>query len=613
MAKNVDPDQITDGTEVIYDRTNLTVQYLVAGNLDDNSPGKSSGVTVQAAYSASKDHILASAALRKHRSPYDPIFDASFLLKDGWDYADQQSIDLLRDAGVRITKTGREFACIIGLQSTGSTDQLSYQQVLGFTAPVIDFDKTGDLNELIEIYDGASNDRRNFLKVFNRIGGKTFAEGNLLIDQDLAALTFIAYRLPLGNGVDPNIAANDATIDAATPYTNMGLSFIKGTGFTTYADATVYPPESVVFDPAIQANGSVNGTWWFTPAGGTSSGVDTGADAGIADWESFAGERQIGKEWFAFNRIIAGAAGTDIQINEWGQRQLRLPTDINNNLLGGPNQNAFGTVNGEVARRLTKIEGGLKTFEGVFIDDMDSSSRATSEFFDITVDGGGLDAESAAVSSTGRTFPFSAAGVMVFSSNGVLETDNDTFFDMYFKYTRRNTAIDIAVTAAATNTATITSTLIDLSIYAAGDWVALSGFSTNPENSGLFQVTGTPTSGSMDVIKTREPLTVLVDEAAGDSVSIDSNPFNTDDALIVQDDTGADITGPITQVNQPFTFAWDTNVQGDRTAGTDAVVVIVGQGLNDAKWGEAEFTIPRAVGLSFPVNLLDEAVYVNPA
>lgn len=115
MAKIVDPDQINDGTEVVYNTTLLTVQYLVAGNLDDNSPGQTSGVTGQAAYSASKDHILASASLRRHRSPYDPVFDASYLVKDGWDFADQQSRDLLRDAGFRVTKTGQELACIIGL------------------------------------------------------------------------------------------------------------------------------------------------------------------------------------------------------------------------------------------------------------------------------------------------------------------------------------------------------------------------------------------------------------------------------------------------------------------------------------------------------------------
>ena len=113
MAKIVDPDQVASGTEVVYSTVAKTVQYLVAGNLNDAVPGKTSGLTGQAGYSASKDHWLASSTLRKHRSPIDPVFDASFRFKDDWDFADQQSRDLWRDGGVQITKTGQEFACII--------------------------------------------------------------------------------------------------------------------------------------------------------------------------------------------------------------------------------------------------------------------------------------------------------------------------------------------------------------------------------------------------------------------------------------------------------------------------------------------------------------------
>ena len=613
MAKIVDPDQITSGVEVVYSTAALTVQYLVAGNLNDTAPGKSSGVTGQASYSASKDHWLASAALRLHRSPYDPVFDASYLVKDGWDFADQQSLDLQRDAGFRITGTGQEFACIIGLQSTGVTDQLYYQNVLGFTTPSADiaFDKTGDLNELIEIYDGGANDFRDFLKVFNRIQGKTYAEGNLLIDQDLAALTFIAYRLPLGNGSDPNILQGDAFIDANTPYTNMTLSFLEGVGFTTWADSVVYPAGAVVLDPLVNSLGSTLGQWFFTPAGGTSSGTGTGDDTGVTDWEAYGGERQIGTEWYCFNRILDGANGTDVQVYEWSQRILRLGTDINDALVGGANQNAFGTVDGNLGRRLDRFEGGLKTFGGVFIDQLDPTSRATAEFFDITVDGGGLDAEFVPVTATGRTFPFSAAGNMVFSQNAVDETNVDTFFDMVFSYTRRDSNTDVAMTSVSTNTGTVTSTAIDLSIYTANDWIAMSGWASGANN-GIFQVTGTPTAGSMDVVKTRDAAAVLVADTAGPTINIDDDPFNTPDGVIVQDDTATDITGQITQVLEPFTFAYDTNVQGGRVAGTDADVVVVAQGLNDSKWAEAAFTIPRQVGLNFPVNLLDDAVYNNP-
>ena len=610
MTKIVDPDQITVGTEVVYDTAAKTLQYLVAGNLNDTAPGKTSGVTGQASYSASKDHWLASATFRKHRSPMDPVFDASFRVKDGWDFADQQSRDLQRDAGFQITTSGQEFACIIGLQDAADSDVLNYQNVLGFTQAVIPFDKTGNLNELIEIFDGAATDTRDFLKVFNRQQGKIYSEGNLLVDQGLSALTFVAYRMPLGSASDPNVVQGDAFIDANAPYTGMTINYLKGSGFTTYATATVYGAGAVVFDPAIQSGGSSNGTWWFTPGGGTSNGANTGVDTGILDWESYSGERQIGTEWYAFNRIIGGNSGTDVQVHEFAQRELRRSTEINDNGIGAPNQNTFGTVNGDVAIRFTQFAGGIKTFGGVFIDALDASSRAIAEFFDITVDSGGLDQFSAPIVATGRTFPFSSAGNIVFSQNAVDETNADTYWDMYFAYTLRQTNTDVAMTAVSTNTGTLTSTLIDLSIFAIGDYLQLSGFA-NAENNGIFRATGAGAANSVAIEKPREPGTVLIAEVAGPTVNVDDDPFDTDDSVIVNDDTGTPLTGTITQVNEPFTFAYDTNVQGNRIT-ADAPIFIAAQGLEDSKNVVTSFTIPRQTGLSFPVNLLDEAVYNNP-
>jgi hypothetical protein len=369
----------------------------------------------------------------------------------------------------------------------------------------------------------------------------------------------------------------------------------------------------VVRDTILQANGSTLGTWWFTVAGGTTSGTGTADDVGVTDWEAYTGERQIGLEWYAFNRIIDGAAGTDIQCHEWAQRQLRRVTDINNDLIGTPNQDAFGAVNGDMAIRLTRFEGGIKTFPGVFIDDIDPSSRATAEFFDVTVNGGGLDLFSVPLTSTGRTFPFSSAGLLVFSQNAVDETNVDTFFDMYFDHTSRDTNTDYTLTAPSTNTAVFNSPTLDLTTrFTNGDYCQISGFATGDPilSNGIFQVSSVA-AASMTITKTREPGAVLVTEVTGQTVNLDADPFDTPDAVIVQDDTDTNITGTITQVNEPFTFAYDTNVQGGRIT-EDALVHVVAQGLNDSKWVEAIFTITRATGLSFPVNLGDESVYNNP-
>lgn len=283
------------------------------------------------------------------RFPFLPIFEAKFDWINDWQPADAQSRDLIRDSGFRVVILNDEYAGIVSLQSIDDSgaDLAYFQQVSGFDQAVTDFDKTGELNEPILVFDG-TNDFRDFLKVFLREQGKTYGFGNLLVDQDLSELTYQAYRIPLSNTTDPDINASDATIDANSPYTEIQISFLEGSGFTTWADSTVYPAGAVVLDPNRQSNGSTNGTWWFTPAGGTSSGTGTADDTGVTDWESYAGEEQIGTEWYAFNRVIDLTSGTATaaEIYEWAQRQLRKTTDINASAVGSPNQNSFGVVNG---------------------------------------------------------------------------------------------------------------------------------------------------------------------------------------------------------------------------------------------------------------------------
>ena len=461
MAKIVDPDQLNQGVEVDFVTASKQVGLNVAGNLDDNAPGKSSGVTHQAVYSFAKEEWLADSALQPVRFPFAPIFEAKFDWVNDWQPRDQQTRDLIRDAGFRVVLLDDEYAGIISLQNIDNpaADLAYYWQTVGWTATTNDFDKTGELNEPILIFDGTT-DYRDFLKVALREQGKTHGYGNLLVDQDLSVLTYQAYRLPISNAVDPNITANDSTIDTTSPYTEMQANYLAGSGFTTWTNSTVYPAGAVVLDAIRQSGGSSNGTWWFTPAGGTSNGTGTADDTGVTDWESYAGEEQIGTEWFAFNRIIdlTSGTGTRFEIYEWGQRQLRKATDINAANLGGPNQNTFGAVNGNVAMDLFDFQGDtLITRGGVLIRDFDANDTNALVFNDITVDGGGLDQDSVPVTSTTRTFPFVAAGTIQFSSNLVGEADVNTIYNMYFQYAVRTTGTDIAVTAASADTATLTS------------------------------------------------------------------------------------------------------------------------------------------------------------
>jgi len=71
------------------------------------------------------------------------------------------------------------------------------------------------------------------------------------------------------------------------------------------------------------------------------------------------------------------------------------------------------------------------------------------------------------------------------------------------------------------------------------------------------------------------------------------NNFGDSDAIIVKDNNGDDIAGDITKASVQFTFDYDGNEQGGRTAGTDAPITVVAIGLDKAMYVKATSTIGR--------------------
>lgn len=515
MAKIVDPDQLAQGTEVVIDTTGKTIQLLVAGNLDNTSPGSTSGVTLQAVYSFLKEEWRTDNALNKFRFPLQMFTKTDGQFINGWTFEDATSRTLIRDAGW--TEGANEYAGIISLGNFDDTaDQAYYANVVGYDETTTDFDKSGNLNEAILI-----TGFTGYLKPFLRIEAKTYAEYDLLNEQGLALLEPVLYRLPLANLTDLAVTETDANIDANAPYTGMKINFLAGVGFTTWANSTVYPAGSVVQ--------SLTGRWFFSALGGTSSGTDVGDDVGVTDWAVYDGELQIGSSYYAFNRIVNANGGSHEEVYNWLQRQLRKTTDINADDSPTANQRSGLTILGNVAASTGGFVGDqLQSGRGLAITNFDGNSINNITQFDITVDGGGIDAITLLPdTSTGRTYPFTAAGTLEFSANLVSEPDVDTRYVMYF---------------------------------------------TN---------------------------------AGG-------NLFDTANAIIVDDNSGVDIDGQITGASIGWDFDYDNNVQGGRSAGTDAAVTVVAQGLNGAQWVLVTFTITRSVGQTITVNAPDERNYANP-
>ncbi len=90
--------------------------------------------------------------------------------------------------------------------------------------------------------------------------------------------------------------------------------------------------------------------------------------------------------------------------------------------------------------------------------------------------------------------------------------------------------------------------------------------------------------------------------------------MDTVNAVIVDDDSGVDMAGLIdSNATIQHTFAYDTNAQGGRTAGTDAAITVVAIGLNTGQYVRATGTIARSTANSVSLVAALERNYQNAA
>lgn len=91
------------------------------------------------------------------------------------------------------------------------------------------------------------------------------------------------------------------------------------------------------------------------------------------------------------------------------------------------------------------------------------------------------------------------------------------------------------------------------------------------------------------------------------------NDFGESGAVIVNDKDANPMVGNVTGASSvQRTFAYDTNTQGGRTAGTDAGVTVVGIGLQTGQYVRATATIQRTVSNSVSLVAALERNYANP-
>lgn len=627
MVKRVDPDDFTaavDATatteEVEIQTAAKTIELRVAGNLDDLAPGRTSGATGKAIYSFLKEEWLANATLRRFKFPIKMIFEGSFIWVNGWAPANQQTRDLFRDAGFQEQVSGNLNACMISLGSMddANLDLAYYVQATGFTAATTDFDKTGELNENVDITAATT-----YFKAFLREPNKVFGEYDLLGEQGLSALTFQAYSFPLVNSDDLKATETDANVGSQAPYTGMSVDYLQGVGFTTAA-AQAYSLNDVIQDGA--------GRWAICTTAGTldaAGAADYTANGGTGVFAAYHGEAQIGASFYAFNRIINANGGTDIQAYTFGNFQLRQAGNINNDgvLFAIPaGQGGYGTVNGAVAELLGEYVGDtLKLKPGVLLRGFDTNSTNNIVHNPINVDSGGLDSNGVPLFFTETPYPFVAAGNFNISQNLVDEPDVDTVLTAYFEQVNSVTSTGIAITgvsglnatldytAAAAGVQAILNTLTNTTggaDDASADVISIAGFTTG-DNNGLAVIAGAPAANTV-AITYLNANAVPANEVAGDSVTVRENPFESTEAIVVRDNSNTPIDFQITAATIAWDFDYTNNNQGGRPANTPAAIHIVAIAKDGGEWADATHTITAATGQNIPVNANDERNYSNP-
>lgn len=478
-------------------------------------------------------------------------------------------------------------------------------------------------------------DNRNSFDIKLRIrdgdpNGKTFDSSDLtgIGVAGAAGMDNKVFRFPLANATDLKIAASDASIDGGGPWDQMTIRYFDQ-AYNREVDSATNRDFGIVIDvgthSGVDGAFSAAGVILTTTEGGivddtryeggtlrihegadenTIFTIDTGAAAITATTVTITGDTFTATETnisFTIQRATPIVATIE-EIYEFVQRQLRKDSDIDatDQVVVGRTGDEMLTFVGDALRCGQQIpnnpQGGGS---GVVIEGFDSNDTNDLSFFDNT--------------GVSRTFPFVAAGTINFNLNLQNDTGPAEFF-MFYEFTERFTNTAFSTTGSSGDAAVLNSATTNLvTELADGDYIRLNGFAAAVLN-GIWVATAAPAgAGPWTVAMRKVAGGAMVDEGAGATVSLDKNPIDSPDGIIVNDNGGAPIEGTIGAPSIGFDFDYDNNVQGGRTAATDADIVIRALGEDVAAFVEVFGTITRATGLSFSLVAPLERNFTNPA
>ena len=538
--------------------------------------------------------------------PLVAITPEQFEFAYDWTLNNDASRKLIRTAGWKELSTDgtiqKEFVGIISLGNIdgeqdgsggGDQDIPYYAFRTSGTIPYdtkIDFTYAGEINEAIQTYDdnGGSpiDNRSKEIALFIREEGKTFGKSDT-VAIGIATGTQVsaqAFRFPLSEGNDLNYIVTDAQIQAADGSGEF-YDLTAGQGpqiryFATDQDSTVFLP----------ANGKHNLT------AQQDFGVLIDATAGDGTTTNASG-------YLALQQLYS-----------WPKYRLRQAVDIDDEggsdastQIGNTSDELLQFVGPQLQTKLVQNGDGATTPSGVAIEDFASTDVGNLAFAFTGYTTGAL-----------ATFPLIASGTISFNAN--LAEDTDATYTMYYEYTREYDVPDLTIgnvsqSAGNPGTATFSSAGNAIPTCTVGDYIDVSGFPT-AGNNGVWEVTDvTSQPASIDVTRL-DDLTInaeAVSTAAADDDNFRFNPVNSPDALIVEDSSGAQISGAVPQqtggssVTFDYGYTNDTspdsaNTGENRESNEVVNVSIRASGTTKAQWVETLGTIGISSGVAGNAN-----------
>lgn len=291
----------TSTTFANFSTTNTGLRYDIrlstGGSITD-------GVTEQCIYSFAKEEWKTDSALYgsddliRHPFPFEPITSEQFEIGGGaahdvWEWFNDYTKKKVRTGGwARKNLAGttlQEYSGIVTLGSLDSDAQVYYQQLNATDSPV-NFTFKGVVNEAIRIFESGF-DRRNYLKLFVRKKGRTYA-GSQISDIGVSTIQTIVNRFPLAHTTDAAISAKDGAILGSTPWRNQNSKASGSNGSKTINQATFTSAGATFQAAGVAAGDTLNITSGSEQGYYTILSVDSetqvtiAADAEFTTWTS---------------------------------------------------------------------------------------------------------------------------------------------------------------------------------------------------------------------------------------------------------------------------------------------------------------------------------------